>query len=225
MAYPSALLQGIVAAAKKYGVPADVLIATTLVESGGNLGAVGDDGHSVGPFQENDNGRGRGLSPTQRMDPYASADRAAREFASYQARGLSGGALAAAAQRPADRAGYTAAVNAKLPEARAILAGAPAATSSGPVDANGDGIPDGGNFFAPGGAGQGLRGTDNDLAGWLSKLDPVGAVLGFIKDYAIRILVFLLVGVVGVWLIGQGASRAFGTPAPGQLVNRVTPGG
>lgn len=78
--------------------------------------------------------------------------------------------------------------------------------------------PGAGGFFAPGGAGDALKGTDNDLAGLLGKLNPVGAVLGFLKDYVIRILAFLLLGVIGVWLIGQGASRAFGTPAPTDLV-------
>lgn len=54
---------------------------------------------------------------------------------------------------------------------------------------------------------------------------PVEAVLAFLKDYVIRILAFLLLGVIGVWLIGQGANRAFGTPTAGEVIRTVRPGG
>ncbi len=47
---------------------------------------------------------------------------------------------------------------------------------------------------------------------------PVGKVLAFIKDYVIKILAFVLIGVVAVWLLGQGASKAFGTPAPSAVL-------
>ena len=60
-----------------------------------------------------------------------------------------------------------------------------------------------------------------DVAGAVT--GPIDAVLGFIKDYAPRILAFVLIGVVAVWLLGQGASKAFGTPAPGAVLKNATP--
>jgi len=54
--------------------------------------------------------------------------------------------------------------------------------------------------------------------------NPLGAVGDFLKGGLVKLLAFLLLGVVGVWMIGQGASRAFGTPAPGALLKSATPG-
>lgn len=213
MAYSPELLEAILAAAQRYGVPADLLVATTLIESSGRLEAVGDGGASHGPFQENDNGRGSGLSIAERRDPRASADRAAREFASFQARGYRGGALAAAAQRPADPGGYAAKVDDALPIARRLIA-----QGGGTVELEG-GIAD----AARGGVEATLGGAAS-LAG--DVLDgPIGAVLGFIQDYVVIAIAFVALGAIAVWLVGQGASRAFGTPSPGAVINRVTPGG
>lgn len=215
--YPPSLLAAIRRSAERYGVPAEVLIATTLVEApdpvrGVRLNAVGDGGHSIGPFQENDQGRGHGLSAAARMDPQGSADRAAREFAAYQRRGLSGGALAAAAQRPADPVGYRAKVDAQLPQARRILAGVGGVGGSGTPDPR------------PGLTGAiGTREpnpTIIDRAGGAisdAVLGPVNAAIAFVKDFAFKVVAFILLGVIGVWLVSQGASKAFGTPTVGQI--------
>ncbi len=98
------------------------LLATTWAESGGNpYGRPGDNGQSFGAYQEYTGGRGAGIPEAQRRDPVASTQRAAREFLQYKAKGLSGGALAAAAQRPADAAGYTTKVDSYLADARRVL--------------------------------------------------------------------------------------------------------
>lgn len=98
-----------------------IALATALVESGGRLDAVGDNGQSFGPYQEYTGGRGAGLTPAQRSDPVASTQRFLRELGTYRAQGLKGGELAYATQRPADRAGYIRKINAALPVAKDLL--------------------------------------------------------------------------------------------------------
>lgn len=61
----------------KHNVPPLFLKAVMLIESGGDPGAVGDSGHSVGLFQLHDQGYGHGMGDL-RFDPDANADRAAR---------------------------------------------------------------------------------------------------------------------------------------------------
>lgn len=97
--------------APKYLQP--VLEATAMQESGGRLDAVGDNGSSYGPYQMHRGGRltSAGYTPRQAMDPVLATRAAAKEFQTYWDRGLRGGELAAAAQRPADQAGYAAKVN------------------------------------------------------------------------------------------------------------------
>lgn len=53
-------------------------------------------------------------------------------------------------------------------------------------------------------------------------LDAAGAAIGFVKDFALKIIAFTLLGVIGVWLVGQGASKAFGTPAPAAVARTVS---
>lgn len=105
-----------------------VLLATTWVESGGRLDAVGDNGQSFGPYQEYTGGRGAGIAPRDRQDPYASTQRAVREFQQYYNRGYRGGQLAANAQRPANQGAYASKVQSLLDDARRALGGQ--ATSS-----------------------------------------------------------------------------------------------
>ncbi len=109
----------------RHAAPGDraIALATTLVESGGRLDAVGDNGQSFGPYQEYTGGRGAGIAPSQRQDPVASTQRFLRELATFRAKGLTGGELAYATQRPADRAGYITKINAALPVARQLLGG------------------------------------------------------------------------------------------------------
>jgi hypothetical protein len=111
---------------------AAALLATSLVESGGRLDAVGDNGNSGGPYQENSAGRGHGIPMAQRFDPVASTQRAVSEFSRY--RNADPGLWAARAQRPADPKGYAVKVNQLLPVARQIL-GSGAAPA--PMDAVG----------------------------------------------------------------------------------------
>lgn len=116
----------LLAAIRQYGGDPDMqatLLATTWVESGGRLDAVGDSGHSHGAFQEYDRGRGAGLSVTQSQDPVGSTKRALREFKQYAAKGLSGGQLAAAAQRPANQGVYAQRVQSLIDDARRALGG------------------------------------------------------------------------------------------------------
>ena len=77
---------------QKYNVPPTFLKAVMLSESGGRPDAVGDQGHSVGLFQLNDNGYGAGMGDA-RFDPTANADRAAKGLAE--------------AWHAGERAGYT----------------------------------------------------------------------------------------------------------------------
>lgn len=44
-------------------------------------------------------------------------------------------------------------------------------------------------------------------------------VIEFVKEKAIIAFAFLAIGVIGVWLVGQGASKAFGTPAPMEVAS------
>lgn len=108
-----------------------LLLATTLVESGGRLDAVGDNGQSFGPYQEYTGGRGAGIAPAQRQDPFGSTTRAWREFQSLSSR-FSGPELAYRAQRPADRAGYIRKISAALPQAQRLLGQAGVQVSADP---------------------------------------------------------------------------------------------
>lgn len=127
------------------------LLTTALIESGGRLDAVGDAGRSHGPYQEYDLGRGAGIPIAQRRDPFASTQRALREFQVFYGRGARGADLAYRAQRPADRASYVRKYQQYAPIAMRILnqhggaAGSPAprrapgltnpSTPSGPAPA------------------------------------------------------------------------------------------
>ena len=97
------------------------------VESGLNPAAIGDQGNSVGLYQLNSQGEGAGLSIAQRQDPTQNATIAlasrARSSVNLTA---DPGAIAAAAQRPANPAAYAAAVDAALP----LFSGSSSATSS-----------------------------------------------------------------------------------------------
>lgn len=46
---------------------------------------------------------------------------------------------------------------------------------------------------------------------------PAKAIVAWITDYAFKVVAFILLGVIGVWLVSQGASKAFGTPTVGQI--------
>jgi cell wall-associated NlpC family hydrolase len=84
-----------------------ILAAAVLTESGGNLLAVGDSGHSVGPYQMHDQGRGAGMQDHERQD-FEIASRAMlphfqKGVILGQQRGLSGEELAVVAYLEAER--------------------------------------------------------------------------------------------------------------------------
>ena len=97
---------------------ANLLVAISKRESGLGQNNVGDNGDSIGPFQENVNGRGRGLSREARMDPVASTKRAIAEIRTVQRANPNAdpGTIAILAQRPAEslRANYRADINAQV---------------------------------------------------------------------------------------------------------------
>lgn len=103
-------------AAAENGVPLMLALAIAQVESGLNPNAIGDNGHSVGLYQLNDQGEGAGMSVAQRQDPLTNARVAlARVGAVYRANpGLDWGQIAAAAQRPANQQAYAARVDAAV---------------------------------------------------------------------------------------------------------------
>ncbi|HEY9731011.1 MAG TPA: transglycosylase SLT domain-containing protein [Drouetiella sp.] len=107
--------------ARRMGVDPVVAVAAMLVESGGNPRAVGDHGHSFGLFQLNSRGElaQHHLTPNQAFDPVTNAQVAL----SYFQRGHvnNPGAVAAAAQRPADRADYARKVNSNMAEAAQMV--------------------------------------------------------------------------------------------------------
>ncbi|HEY9731409.1 MAG TPA: transglycosylase SLT domain-containing protein [Drouetiella sp.] len=106
--------------AKKDGVDPATAVADMLVESGGNNKAIGDNGHSVGLFQLNDQGEGAGMSVAERQDPTRNAEIALSHFAKANS-GEDPGVVAYNAERPADRAAYVGKVDASLGEARTLL--------------------------------------------------------------------------------------------------------
>lgn len=110
------IIQIITDEATKLGVPVQLALATAQQESGLNAASIGDGGHSVGLFQLNDQGEGHGMTAAQREDPVVNARIALTQIANVMKSqpNLTGGALAAAAQRPADPAGYAQAVNSGL---------------------------------------------------------------------------------------------------------------
>jgi hypothetical protein len=105
--------------ARQMGVDPVVAIAAMLVESGGNAQAVGDRGSSFGLFQLHRGGELGHMSPQQAFDPVTNARTALSQFKHGQV--SNPGAMAAAAQRPADRAGYAAKVNARMAQAARLL--------------------------------------------------------------------------------------------------------
>ncbi|RTL44596.1 MAG: hypothetical protein EKK48_04920 [Candidatus Melainabacteria bacterium] len=107
--------------ARRLGVDPVVAVAAMLVESGGNPRAVGDNGHSFGLFQLNSRGElaEARLTPNQAFNPQINAEVALSYF--QRGRTNNPGAMAAAAQRPANRADYARKVNANMAEAEQMV--------------------------------------------------------------------------------------------------------
>lgn len=119
-------------AAQATGADPAALLADSLVESGGKLGAVGDvaSGHaSYGPWQMRSQVGALGQHSPAWANSYAAALNRAQEFKRL---GVHGGPGAAAVQRPADPTGYASKVQAALPQARRLLGStAPALPAAG----------------------------------------------------------------------------------------------
>ncbi|HEY9677782.1 MAG TPA: transglycosylase SLT domain-containing protein [Drouetiella sp.] len=107
--------------AKRMGVDPVMAVAAMLVESGGNPRAVGDNGHSFGLFQLNYKGElaAAHLSPSQAFNAQTNAEVALSYFRKGHV--SNPGAVAAAAQRPANRADYARKVNSNLAEAEQMV--------------------------------------------------------------------------------------------------------
>lgn len=124
MAYTTAQVEAAIAqAAKRYGVPYQLALATANQESGLNPYSEGDYSNgqptSFGLFQLHEGGELGNLTPQQAFNPTTNANTALSEFQSVmQANpGLvstNPGEVAALAQRPADPSAYAASIDAAL---------------------------------------------------------------------------------------------------------------
>lgn len=129
----AATVATVVSTAQGLGVDPLTALADSLQESGLDPTAVGDSGSSFGLFQLHRGGELGSLTPTQAFDPATNASVALGEFASVakSSPGLSPGALAAAAERPANPGPYAAAVNADYASLASSVGEPPPASSSG----------------------------------------------------------------------------------------------
>jgi murein DD-endopeptidase MepM/ murein hydrolase activator NlpD len=102
--------------ARARGIDPDLLVAIAVQESALRPDARGDNGKSVGPFQEHEAGRGYGRSDADRMDVEASANRAATEVRQTIAKNPrdTPGQIAAKAQRPLNPGTYARNIDANL---------------------------------------------------------------------------------------------------------------
>lgn len=132
---PFNVLPIIVGTAQKYGINPLVAIATAIVESGLNPKAIGDNGTSFGLYQLHEGGELGNLTEHQAFDPATNADRALSTMAQFQKQNpsLSGGSLAAAAQRPANQSAYAAKINSVMQE----IGGVNVVAGGGPGNAGG----------------------------------------------------------------------------------------
>lgn len=123
--------------AQAYGVPPALAEATAIQESGLNPYAVGDSGSSFGEYQLHEGGELGNLPGTlaqqklEAFDPTQNADVALRQIAAvYKSNpNADPGAIAAAAQRPANQSAYAAAVD-KILAGGNQTAGASSSSSS-----------------------------------------------------------------------------------------------
>lgn len=207
---PTEVLAEVRQVAAARGFPdVDLLLATVWQESGGRPEAVGDRGHSVGIFQEHDQGRGHGLSVAQRQDVRAATNRAIDEFVAVRRRNpdVSRGQWAALAQRPADASGYAARVN-RLLSGRDGAFGAAVGGLTAP-SANGPSAP------ATGAVGPGSVAAA-DAPDWLQQSWAAGGTFGKAAGAAAAVARQAAPGVAAA----AGASAAI-WPVAGQRVGAV----
>lgn len=150
----AAVVNAIRSVAGQLGVDANLALATAYRESGFDPTAVGDQGTSFGIYQLHRGGELGTLTQAQANDPTRNAQVSLSVVRSVAGKmpGASPGTIAAAAQRPADRAGYASAVDSlyselggtylpTLPVTPALpslnASGGATATASGVVDNEG----------------------------------------------------------------------------------------
>lgn len=152
------IINAIHQAAARNGANPDLMVATARVESGLRPNAVGDGGTSFGLFQNHINGAGGPTlaSARQYLNWRTSIENAGRRFAGAQTP-----ADAYSVQRPADRAGYIAKLQAAMRGGTARL--------NAPITGGGGG----GGFGSPPAPAE----PDPIIAGMLSNLNPVVAGL------------------------------------------------
>lgn len=127
--------------ANQAGADPALMIATMIQESAGNAGARGDrsrkspEGASLGLFQLNKHGAGKGMTEAEKFNPYINAQTQAGKFAAVAAKHpeWSKGHVASAVQRPGEfiaareqgrnieSIGYTRSVNSMIPFAEKII--------------------------------------------------------------------------------------------------------
>lgn len=137
-------IQDIIAeVAREEGVPVELALAIAQEESGFDPKAVGDNGHSIGLFQLNDEGEGHGMTVAQREDPRTNAQIALRQVAAVlkQNPNMDWGSVAAAAQRPLDRVGYANSINNILQNGVKVPAASGGGTYSANTNVNANGGP------------------------------------------------------------------------------------
>jgi hypothetical protein len=119
------ILRTIVETAEKYGVDPILAVATAIQESNLNPFAIGDNGTSFGLFQLHRGGELGNLTPQEAFVPRTNAEVAISTMAQFQATHpeLRGGALAAAAQRPANPSAYALSVDSLMSEAEQLING------------------------------------------------------------------------------------------------------
>lgn len=126
--------------ASQFGVDPALAIATAKQESGFDPKAIGDGGHSIGLYQENDFGAGAGMTFAQRADPVGSVQRFAQRVKDVIASGFTGtpGQIAAAAQRPLDSVGYAASVDSLYGQYATGVTGGQGTAGGGSTTSSGD---------------------------------------------------------------------------------------
>lgn len=115
--YSPQVVDWIKQAAHATGADPVALLATALQESNAQLGRVGDNGSSYGPFQHH-RGGALGSHDSAWANSYAAVLERATQFAKY---GVRGGKGAAAVQRPFDQLLYAKGVDSLTPKAKQIL--------------------------------------------------------------------------------------------------------
>jgi hypothetical protein len=200
----------IVNSAALYGVDPRLALSIAQHESGLDPTAVGDSGTSFGLFQLHQGGELGGLSSAQAFNPIVNANTALAVVANVAKTNPGGdpGAIAAAAQRPADPAAYAAAVDAIYTNP-ADFPQVPAAAGSGTPTATLTGF----HVPSPGAIAGAVFGATPIGAG-LSLFDTItgGIGSGVVKDVfkgALPLLLTITFVVAALGLILLGLTRLF----------------